>query len=208
MASIFFRTILIYIMLSISIKIMGKRQIGELEVGELVSTLLISEIASLPIADPDIPLLNAVIPVFLLVCLEIIISTVKNKSQRLKKIIEGVPTFIVYRGKLIQKALCDNRISVNELLAEMRIQGVGDITDIKYAVLEHNGKLSIIKEEDGSLAHTVIIDGEADRDAIKKLGYNEAWVNKKLSDAGVSLSDVFLMTVDDSGNINIIRKEK
>lgn len=208
MASIFFRTILIYIMLSISIKIMGKRQIGELEVGELVSTLLISEIASLPIADPDIPLLNAIIPVLLLVCLEIIISTVKNKSQRLKKIIEGMPTFIVYRGKLMQSALRENRISVNELLAEMRIQGVGDIKDIKYALLEQNGKLSLIKEDEGNLAHAIIIDGDIEKGELKKLGYDEGWVRKKLSCEGVRTSEIFLMTVDDSGNINIIRKEK
>ena len=124
MASIFIRTILIYVFLAISLKIMGKRQIGELEVNELVSTLVVSEVAALPVADPDIPLLNALLPVALIVCLEIIISAVKNKSEKLKRRIEGEPIFLVYRGKLQQKALCDNRMSVNELLCEMRMQEI------------------------------------------------------------------------------------
>ena len=96
MASIFIRTLIIYLFLSISLKIMGKRQIGELEVGELVSTLVISEVAALPIADPDIPLMNAIIPVLFIVCLEIIISSLKNKSEKLKKYIEGEPIFLIY----------------------------------------------------------------------------------------------------------------
>ena len=105
MASIFIRTLIIYVFISISLKVMGKRQLGELEVGELVSTLLVSEVAALPIADPDIPLMNAVIPILFIVCLEIIVSSIKNKSEKLKKYIEGKPIFLIYKGELKQSAL-------------------------------------------------------------------------------------------------------
>ena len=110
MASIAVRTLLIYILLTFSLRIMGKRQLGELDVGELVSTLLISEIAAIPVDDPDIPLLNAIIPTLLILSLEIIISTVKNKSETLKTTIEGVPCYIIYKGKLLQNVLKENRI--------------------------------------------------------------------------------------------------
>ena len=166
MASIFIRTLIIYLFLSISLKIMGRRQIGELEVGELVSTLVISEVAALPIADPDIPLMNAIIPVLFIVCLEIIISSAKNKSEKLKKYIEGEPIFLIYKGKLQQKQLKENRISVNELLCELRMQGCADINDVCYAVLEQNGKLSVF-ENDESFTHTLIIDKTVNEKVIK-----------------------------------------
>ena len=93
MASIFFRTIIVYLLLSLSMKIMGKRQIGELDVSDLISTLLISEIAAIPIDDSDIPLMNAVIPILFIVCLEIIISAAKNRSNKIKRPVEGPPEF-------------------------------------------------------------------------------------------------------------------
>lgn len=209
MASIFIRTILIYVFLAISLKIMGKRQIGELEVSELVSTLVVSEVAALPIADPDIPLLNAIVPIILIVCLEIIISATKNKSEKLKRRIEGEPIFLVYRGKLQQKALCDNRMSVNELLCEMRMQGIGKLEEVYYAVLEPNGKLSFFQNSDAeSFTHTLIVDTEINENALKGLGYNEEWLKKQLKKHKTKSSDVFLMTADDSGETYIIRKEK
>lgn len=209
MASIFIRSIIIYVFLGFSLKMMGKRQIGELEVGELVSTLVVSEVAVLPIADPDVPLLNAIIPIVLVVCLEIIISSVKNKSEKLKKCIEGEPVFLIFRGKLIQSALADNRMSVNELLCEVRMQGIANINDVYYAVLEPNGKLSFFeKAVCDTFAHTLVVDTECDEDALKKLGYNKVWLDKQLKSNKTRLDKVFLMTVDDGGNVYIINKER
>lgn len=207
MAAIFIRTLFIYLFLSISIKIMGKRQIGELEVEELVSTLVISEIAALPIADPDIPLMNAIIPVLFIVCLEIIISYVKNKSALLKKYVEGEPIYLVHRGKLLQSVLKENRLSINELLCEMRIQGVSSIKEIDYAVLEQNGSISIFKKDDTPLSHSVIVDGEIDVKMLTELGHDEAWLKGQLSKRSIAADEVFLMTVDDNSGIYIIRKE-
>ena len=207
MASIVIRTLLIYVFLSISIKIMGRRQIGELEVGELVATLLVSEVAALPIADPDIPLANAVLPIIFIVCLEIILSFTKNKSEKLKKYIEGEPIVIIYKGKLNQSALAQNRISVNELLCEIRMQGVGDINDVYYAILEQNGKLSVFERKE-KYAHTIVVDTEPNKRVLKKLGYDESWLKNELNNRKTDLKDVFLMTVNDSGETYIIRKEE
>ena len=207
MTSIIIRTVIIYILLSLSLRIMGKRQLGELDVSELVSTLLISEIASIPIDDPDIPLLNAIIPILFIVSVEVILSTLKNKSERLKSVIEGRPEYIIYKGRLLQGVLLKNRISINELLSELRTQGIGNINQIEYAAIEQNGSLSLIKKGESDLAHTVIIDGQIMKSTLINLGYNETWLNKRLSERKAKLEEVLLFTVDDSGKVNIIMKD-
>ena len=207
MAPMVIRTVIIYILLNFTLRIMGKRQIGELDVGELVSTLLISEIVAIPIDDTDIPLMNAIIPALLLRSLEIIMSTLKNKSEQLKRRIEGEPNYIIYKGRLIQKNLRENRISVNELLAELRIQGAASISEVRYAVLEQNGSLSVVKNSDTELEHSVIIDGEVIEKTLTSSGYDRRWLKKKLSAEGVKEGEVLLMTVNDSGDINIIKKD-
>jgi len=208
MASIIIRTAIVYFLLTISLRITGKRQIGELDVGELVCTLLISELMAIPIDTPDIPLLNALIPSLFVVGLEIIISSVKNKSEKLKRAVEGSPTYIIYKGRLLQSALSENRISVNELLSEMRNQGVTDIKDIEYGILEQGGSLSIVKTSDTPLAHAVIIDGEVISDNLKPLGLDSRWLEKQLAKEKLRANEVFLMTVNDGLETNIIKKEE
>ena len=207
MATILIRTVIIYFFLSVSLKIMGKRQIGEFEVGELVSTLLISEIASVPISDTSVPILHAVIPVIFILTIEIITAALKNKFPAIKRVVEGTPVYIIYKGKLLQKALRDNRISINEILSELRVLGIGDISEVEYAVLEQNGKLSVIKKEDGNIAHNIIVDAEISYTTIEALGYDDAWLKKSLFVYGVEPDEVFLMTVDDNGKTNLIKKE-
>jgi uncharacterized membrane protein YcaP (DUF421 family) len=208
-ASIFVRTVIIFLSITVALKMMGKRQLGELEVSELVSTLLVSEIAALPIADPDIPLLNAIIPLLLIISLEIIISSLKNKFEPLKRIIEGEPIFLIYKGALRQKALEENRISINEILCEMRTAGIGDISEIEYAILEQNGKLSILKRDsDEKLAHAIIIDKKINHKNLSLLGYDNSFIETELKKRGLSIDNVFLMTVTDNGKINIIEGDR
>jgi len=208
LASVIIRTLIVYVLLSFSLRIMGKRQLGELDVSDLVSTLLVSEIASIPIDDPDIPLLNAVLPILFILAVEVILSTLKNKSEKLKGFMEGKPTYIIYKGRLLQSALRENRISINELLSEMRIQGVGDIDEVYYAIAEQNGSLSLILRDRSGFAHPVVIDGAINSPALKSLGYDERKIEKALRDAKISLDEVFLMTVDDDGKFRIIEREK
>ncbi len=184
---------------------MGKRQVGELEVGELVSTLLISEIVSIPIDTPEVPLLNAVIPMSFILATEIIISYVKNKSRKLKNVIEGTPSFVIYNGHLDQGVLTDNRISINEVLSEMRTQAIPDIKDVRFCVLEAGGKLSFFKADD-DISLPLIIDGEKEIENIKKLGVNDEWLQKNLKNKRVK--DVFLFTANTALDTNIIYKEE
>ena len=148
------------------------------------------------------------IHILLILSTEVILSTVKNKSERLKESLEGKPLYIIYKGRLLQDALRENRISVNELLSEMRTQGVGDIQEVSYAILEQNGSLSILKKEVDEIAHTIVIDGHAMEESLRLLGYNDKWLGKKLTESKTSLDKVFLMTITDRGEINIIKKEE
>lgn len=204
MGAIVIRCVLIYVLLTFSIRIMGKRQIGELDVGDLVSTLLISELAAIPIDDPDIPLLNAGIPILLIISLEIIISTIKNRSSLLKKAVDGRPVYIIYKGRLLQNTLIDNRISIDELLSEMRGQGIFDISEVEYGILEQNGSLSLFKTSDTAFAHTLMLDGEIFSDSVKLIGA-ERIVEKALREQ--RQEDIMLLTVDDMGNVNMIKKD-
>ena len=208
MASILIRTIIIYILLTVSLRIMGKRQIGELDVGDLVSTLLVSELAAIPIDDPDIPLMNAVIPILLVICLEIVLSTIKNKSAFLKRTFDGEPVYIIYNGRLLQSNLRDNRISLDELLSELRSQGVFDICEVEYAIIEQNGTLSVKKYDGESIAHTLLIDGEILTDSVYRLGLDRRWVEKRLAELEMTVSETFLMTVDGDGKTTVIKKEQ
>lgn len=205
MGAIVIRTVIIYILLTFSIRIMGKRQIGELDVGDLVSTLLISELAAIPIDDPDIPLLNAGIPILLIISLEIIISTVKNHSSPMKRAVDGRPVYIIYKGRLLQAALDDNRISLDELLSEMRGQGIFDIDEIEYGILEQNGSLSLFKKGDAEFAHTLILDGEVYTDAAKLIGAEEL-IERTIKKH--DKKDIVLLTVNDSGKTNLIKRRK
>lgn len=204
MAAILIRTVIIYLFITITLKIMGKRQIGELEASELVTTFIISEITAIPIDDPNIPLVNAFIPIIFIVCAEIIVSFIKNKSTLLKKTIDGTPAYIIYNGRLMQRTLRENRISVNELFAEARIAGFANISDVKYAILESNGKISILED---SLSHLIIADGDVDKRTLMALGYNLQWLEKELKKNGAAIEDTFLMSVNDSGEIFIVKKE-
>ena len=116
--------------------------------------------------------------------------------------------FIIYKGRLLQNVLTENRISINELLSEIRSQGIGDIDEVYYACIEQNGSLSVIKKGESEMAHVLIVDGNLMEDAIKAQGYNEEWMNKQLAKEKVRKDEVFLFTVTDNGETNIIKKEK
>ena len=207
MTSGLIRTAIIYFLLTAILRLMGKRQLGELDIGDLVSTLLISELAAIPIDDPDIPLLNAIIPILLIFSAEIILSTLKNKSERLKTALDGSASFIIYKGRLSQSALNENRLSLNELLSSLRGSGVGDISEVEYAILEQNGTISILEKSKPNLAHPLVIDGELIQSECERQGFDKDTIIRAASGSELKLCDVFLMTIDDFGKINIIKKE-
>lgn len=208
MVAIFTRTLIVYILLSVSMKLMGKREIGELDVSELVSTLLISEIAAIPIDDPDIPLFNAIIPILFILSVEILLSYAKTRWSRLKRCVEGESVFLIYKGVLDQNALRENRISLNEFLSEMRSQSIGDLSLVEYAILEQSGKISILERGKDDISHVLIIDGEWNDPEFGGERFSRAKTEAEIGRRGLKRSDVLYMSVDDCNNVNIIKKEE
>ena len=208
MVAIFTRTLIVYVLLSVAMKLMGKREIGELDVSELVSTLLISEIAAIPIDDPDIPFFNAIIPILFILSIEILLSYAKTRFSKLKKCVEGESVFLIYRGELDQDALRENRISLNEFLSEMRSQSIGDLSEVEYAVLEQSGKISILERGNTEIAHVLIIDGEFNTPEFCRGRFSREKIEAELKRRKIARSDVLYMSVDDGNNINIIKKER
>ena len=212
MFSVYFRIIIIYFMITFILRFMGKRQVGELELSELVTTLLLSEIAALPVDDPDIPLSHAIIPVLLIFSLEVIVTFLKTKINPLKRIFESKPVFIIEKGRLNQKELGKNRISIGELMGELRTLGVADIGEVYYAILEQNGKLSVVKRNqnmtpDPGLPHTLIADGEINDSALSRLNMTIQDVTALCTSLQTTPRDVFLLLKDDAGGIRFIPKE-
>ena len=202
---------------------MGKRQVGELEVSELVTTFLLSELASLSITDDGIPLLFSVIPILTLLAVEVIASFALTKSRRLKKLFIGHPTMIICKGVLDQKELARNRISLEELFGQLRLKSITSLDEIEYAILEQNGQLSVITKnakqpvsvedlclnvERKGIAHAIIIDGVINDYNLKVSGKGKLWVERQLEKRGVCVDDVFLFTVDDAGNELLVLRDK
>ena len=138
------RTVILYLFIIAGIRLMGKRQVGELEPSELVLALLIADLAAVPMQDFGIPLLTGVVPIFTLLCLTMALSMLTMKSVRFRALLCGRPSVIVADGKLRQGEMRKNRFTVDELMEELRMQGVTDLTTVKYAILETNGQLSVL----------------------------------------------------------------
>ncbi|MDD6980993.1 MAG: DUF421 domain-containing protein [Clostridia bacterium] len=213
MISLFFRTFLLFAFLTLMLRLMGKRQVGEMEVSELVTTLLLSEIAALPMEDTDFPVLYAIVPILVIFSFEVIITFLKTKWNPLKKLFESKPVFLIKRGVLDQKELGKNRISLGELLSELRIQGISTYGDAYYAILEQNGKLSVVKrakpdETEKGISHTLVSDGKLSKEAMKDLGLTEENVLALCRAEGATPEEIFLLLRDDAGTVTCIKKEE
>ena len=207
LAVIFIRTILIYMILLAVMRLSGKRQIGEIQTSELVTTFLLSDIASYPLTDPAIPLLNAVIPIFTIIPLEIIFSFLTTKSARLKKILDGNPSFIVVHGKIQKQEMSRARLSMEDLLCELRLKNISSVSDVDYAILEQNGQISVFQKKDEPLSHALVIDGILNQTLLKKIGKNKHWLDRIMKEKNIrDLHNIFLLSVTDSGSVTLIRQ--
>lgn len=223
MVTVLIRTLIIYFLLLLALRLTGKRQVGELEISELITTFMISELATSPIQDLSVPIIYSIIPIVFILCAEIILSFSAIKCKKLKKIFFGNPSFIIENGTLNQKELCRLRIGINEFLGELRQKDVSDISDIDYAILEQNGKLSVILKEEkqplckddlklisnnGGLAHAIITDGALNESNLKHAGKSKEWIEKYIIHHNLNIESIFLMTVTSNGKISIIYKEE
>ena len=222
MTTIILRTAVIYIILVIAMRLMGKRQIGELEVSELVTTLLVSEVASLPLTDTGIPISHAVVPIITLLFFEVSLSIMAVTFPRLKNVFTSRPTALIHNGKFRIRAMKSARITADELIAELRQQGVFDISEVLYAILEQNGKITVVqkaryrvpnaeqfemKPEESGICHIVIDKGIINRHSLSELGMQKRDVERILQKKKISQKDVYLLLINDAGEINVVTKE-
>lgn len=217
------RTVILYLFIITGIRLMGKRQVGELEPSELVMALIIADLAAVPMQDFGIPLLSGVIPIFTLLALTMLISVLSMKSVTIRAILCGRPSIVVENGVILQKEMAKNRLTVDELMEELRMKGISDISTVKYAILETNGRLSVLPftqqkpptaqdlklnlKEPG--LHLVIInDGQVLEHNLQARGHDPAWLKRQLEANGVSSpKEVYLLTVDEKGAVYFSQKE-
>lgn len=215
------RTIILYFLVTLSIRLMGKRQIGDMQPNELVITLLISEIAAIPLQDTTQPILSGVTAILVLVILEIVVSVIALKSMMARKLLNGKSVVVIKNGVIDQHAMKKVRMTIIDLIELLRGQNVFDISTVAYAVLEVNGDLSVllksseqpvttgdlnIKKENAALPLPVISDGKIVKESLSALNITENDVLKQIGKN--KLNDIFLMTIDRNNNKNIIKKRE
>ena len=221
MLSIFIRTLLIYLLLIATVRLMGKRQIGELEVTDFVTTLLLSELAALPITDLNIPVSHALIPMITLLFLEVASSVVLIRLPRLKGLVSARPTVIIQNGKLSLKALRQVRISAEELMGELRQQGYTSPAQIEDAILEKNGKLTLLPKaqyaqptvsdlsltvKDAPLMHVVVSNGVVNHVGLRLIGKDKAWLMQQLQKRSLEPGHLFCAMANRSGELYTVEK--
>ena len=219
----YIRTILLYLVLIAVVRLMGKRQIGQMEPSEFVVTMLVANLASIPMQDGGIPLFSGVVPIVTVLGLELVLSALSMKSTKLRKILCGKPVILVENGNILQQNLKKTRITLDELTGHLREKDVLDLQAVQYAILETNGNLSVFpypKEKPASakeagvqvkkqyLPVTIISDGEILKKNLAKVGKNTAWVRKVLQERQATVADTWLLTVDGSDRIVFYRKEE
>ena len=223
MAFIVIRCLILYFVVILAVRMMGKRQIGELQPSELVITILISELASMPMQDTDQPILSGVLPIFTLAAIEILLSIITLKSVKTRYLFYGKPIVMVYKGKIFQYEMTRARVSIDDLTEAMRTAGVLRIEDIDYAILETNGNVSIIPKaekqplttedikikpsDSNDMPDIIIIDGRVISQNIPD-DLSDGWLDTVLRSQNLtSPKDVFIMTRDSSGKTYIVKKE-
>ena len=223
MTTIFIRTVIIYVVLLTSMRLMGKRQIGELEISDLITTLLVSEIASLPITDTNIPVSHAIIPIVLLLTFEVVSSALLVKFPPIKKFISTSPTTLIDKGRLCPLQMQKVRLTADELISEIRQNGISSISEVQYAILEQNGKISVIQKpqfrtpsakdmnievKDSGLYHIIIENGLVNLHGLTEADLDEQKLDAILADRQLRQKDIYLMMISDGDDIEIIMTEK
>jgi len=215
MLIILFRSIVLYFVVVFIMRIMGKRQIGQLQPYELVIALMISELAAMPMQNTGIPLFHGIIPIITLLVLQVMISTLQLKSEIARLILCGQPSILIEKGKINIKELKNNRINLNDLLEELRLKDYYNLDDIEYAILETRGQITIIpksemepatrkdlnlKASQNMLPVTLILDGRINDRNLKLIKKDKAWLNKQLNKNNISSADqIFLALLDSQG---------
>ncbi len=223
MTVILLRTFIFFVLLNTGMRLMGKRQIGELQLTEFITAVMLSELALLPITDTDTPLIYGVFAVCLLCSLEVISAYLCRKLPFLRRAMEGRPLVLIANGRIVEKNLNAARVSTDELFSAIRGAGLRGPEEVSYVILEQTGTLSVIPHvgsqapaaEDLGLAlpckgisHPIIIDGNVQERTLGQTGKNKAWLNKQLKSLGLKAEELVYLCVDDCDNISYERKRQ
>ena len=222
MLLIFFRTIILYILVLIVMRFMGKREIGQLQPFELAISIMIADLATIPMSEPGIPITNGAIPIFGLLIMHLLISLTNMKSIKLREIICGKPSILIYHGKIDEKNMKKERFTINELEERLRGDNVFNISDVEYAILETSGQISVIQKpnkrnatpedfnimpEYEGIAYDLVVDGKVMKDNLKKIDKDYTWLNNKLIEFKMKPEETLLATLDGKGNFFCQKKE-
>lgn len=220
----FFRTIILYSVIIFGVRLMGKRQLGELQPTELVITILISNIATLPLEEVDTPLFVGLLPILSLVTFEVFISMINLHNRKARRIFSGTPAVVIDKGVIDQDKLHQLRYSADDLVAQLRSQNVFDVKEVDFAIVETTGKLSVYQKylnrpltpdtltmadipQKNSPPLVVISEGKINNDYLTLTGKDMKWLQSTVASHHLPISDVYLMTVDAQCTVNIIKKE-
>ncbi|MBQ9383607.1 MAG: DUF421 domain-containing protein [Ruminiclostridium sp.] len=209
MLIIMVRTVILYAVVITMMRLMGKKQLGELQPGELVTTILVSNIATLSIEDPTAPMLIGIVPILMIVCIDVIMSWVLLRFPKLRSVVAGHPKVIISEGKIDRRMLTDLRYTVDDVLEAMREQGIFDVREVRYAIVETTGKINFYRMTDGQTDPPAVVvkDGAAVKSGLSAAGMTERELSGLLTERGVGLDGVFLLTVAKDGEITLIRKD-
>ncbi|MCM3587698.1 DUF421 domain-containing protein [Mesobacillus maritimus] len=191
-ASIIIRTLVLYAAILTIFRVMGKREIGELSLLDLVVFMMLAEMAAIGIENTDEPMIKSLVPMFLLVVVQFLLAFISLKSKRFRLLVDGTPSVIIREGKIDEHEMRKQRYNFDDLLLQLREYGISDIEDVSYAILETSGKLSVFKKSSKSkLALTVVLDGEVDKGNLSELGKDQEWLETELKKLGYdNLKDI------------------
>lgn len=222
MATTFVRTVVIYIIVLIAVRLMGKREIGQLQPFELGVIIIIADVASVPMENINIPLIQGIIPIMGLLFGQLVFSYLDIKVPGFHKLFTGKPTMLIEKGKILEESLKKQRYPVEELLEQLRVAGYPNIMDVDYAILETSGEVSIIpKKEKNSVTigdlnletdyegypRIVVLEGTIIESNLLKLNKDEKWLNDKIKEIKIKLDKILVMVVDESGKVYFQRKK-
>ena len=218
----FIRSIVIYIIVLIVMRLMGKREIGQMQPFELAISIMIADLASIPMTDTGVPISNGIIPIMGLLVMHLIISILNIKSSKMREFICGKPTILIYKGRIDEKKLKKERFTLNELEEKLRSNNIMNIGDVDYAILETSGDISVIPKPDKrgttpqdfnimpdfeGINYNLIIDGKVMKENLKKIGKNYDWLKKQTNKFQMQPEEVLIFTMNAKGDTYCQKKE-
>lgn len=218
----FIRAIILYVVVLITMRLMGKREIGQLQPFELAISIMIADLASVPMSELGIPITNGIIPILALLVIYMFISILNMKSVNFRKVMSGKPSLLIYRGKIDEKALKKESITINELQERLRVDNIFNLGDVEYAILETNGELTVIQKPEKraltpqdlninpdyeGIPYDLVVEGVVMHENLKSIGKNEVWLKRELKKFDATIENTLVATIDGKGQFFCQKKE-